>query len=132
VDTDDSLCCISNFTFNQHNAISHLKLQYELKVTVTAPKPGRSFETLTFIESSPTLNILPHLSHSRHVTVELNVGFYGLGDSKVTVDALKGLMWFRTFKHILDGVRCLEDFQVTAVYNFEDIGYQDWLENDGD
>lgn len=95
------------------------------------PGPGKSLETLTFIESSPDVDILPHLPCLQHVHIVLDVGVYGLVDLKVTVDALKGHMWFRTFKRILDGVRCLEeDLQVTAEYNFKDIGSQDWLEDD--
>jgi hypothetical protein len=131
VDKDNFLSCISRFTVNQRNAITHVKLQYELEATIIVPPPGGALETMTFVDSSPDLDILPHLPHLRHVPVELNVDVYGLAESKITVDALKGHMWFRTFKHILDGVRCLEeDLQVTAVYSFKDTGCRDWLEDD--
>jgi hypothetical protein len=70
VDKDNFLSCISRFTVNQRNAITHVKLQYELEATIIVPPPGGALETMTFVDSSPDLDILPHLPHLRHGRAE--------------------------------------------------------------
>lgn len=129
-DANEFLRCTASFKRCQYRPICSIALMYDLEVSVTRPTVGKDFESTAYVSSTPEIHKLPILPNLQQVTVHLAVGIYNLAVSNVTVDALKGHMWFRQTDWVLKEFRSLRPgLTVRAIVEVEDLG-EEHLDDD--